>query len=303
MKKTPTSVGASVRARLLKLARDRGDVFDLVLLRYVNERLLYRLATSDHASRFILKGATLFTVWTGKPHRATRDVDLLGFGDPSESSIRTVFESVISANSLDDGVVFDPASLNASPIRENQAYGGIRVLLDARFAAAKVSLQIDVGFGDVVTPEPLLTELPALLDFPAPRLRAYPRETVVAEKVEAMVQLGIANSRMKDFYDIIVLAQRFEFDGGLLARAMKATFARRGTPLPKTPPVAFTSTFADDASKRIQWAAFLRKSGAQDQSDLPTTIAAVVAFAEAPRRAAATGERFVLRWPPGGPWA
>ncbi len=302
MKKAPKNVGASVRARLLRLARDRGDDFQLLLLRYVNERLLYRLATSEHAPRFVLKGAALFTGWTGQPHRATRDVDLLGLGDPSEAAIRDVFASVIATNAIDDGVVFDTTSLEVSQIREDQAYGGVRVVLVARVTAAKVSLQIDVGFGDVITPEALSMEFPPLLDFPAPRLRAYPRETVVAEKVEAMVQLGIANTRMKDFYDVVLLARLFEFDGEILARAMRATFGRRGTPLPTAPPVAFTSVFANDASKRAQWSAFVRKSGALDANDLPTTIAAVVAFVEAPLRGAVGGGPFALRWRPGGPW-
>lgn len=204
MTKKPTNVGASVRARLLRLARERGEDFQLVLTRYASERLLYRLTSSRHASRFVLKGAALFTLWTGRAHRATRDLDLLGFGDSTEPHVRAVFADVLAGDVCDDGVRFDEDSLEVGPIREEQEYGGVRVVVIARIASAKVRLQVDVGFGDAVTPEAAMVEFPTLLDFPAPRLRAYPRETVVAEKVEAMVQLGLANSRMKDFYDLVI---------------------------------------------------------------------------------------------------
>lgn len=173
MKKPPKDIGASVSAKLLRLARERGDDFQLVLTRYANERLLYRLALSRHGSRFVLKGAALFTVWTGSPHRATRDLDLLGFGDPTEAHMRDVFADVLAVKVVDDGVVFDPQTLEVGPIREAQAYGGVRLKTIARIASAKVPLQIDVGFGDVVTPDATVVDFPPLLDFPAPRLRAY----------------------------------------------------------------------------------------------------------------------------------
>jgi predicted nucleotidyltransferase component of viral defense system len=231
-KTPPKDIGASVRARLSRLSRERGEDFQLVLTRYANERLLFRLASSRHAQRFVLKGAALFTLWTGKPHRATRDLDLLGFGEPGVDHVRGVFAEVLALDVADDGVRFDLGSLAVGLIREEQEYGGVRVELVARITNAQVRLQVDVGFGDAITPEASVVEFPPLLDFPAPRLRAYPRETVVAEKLEAMVQLGMANSRMKDFYDVAVLARDFDFDGALLARAMRATFERRKTPLP-----------------------------------------------------------------------
>lgn len=296
-------VGASVRARLLHLARERGDDFQLLLTRYANERLLYRLARSRHQGSFILKGATLFTLWTGHPHRATRDVDLLGVGDSSEDRVRSVFAEVIELDVDHDGVVFDAGSLMVGPIREDQEYGGVRVEVLARITAARVRLQIDVGFGDAVTPSPMQVDLPVLLDFPSPRLLAYPRETVVAEKLDAIVQLGIANSRMKDFYDLHVMARAFEFDGALLVQAIRATFGRRRTALPRDLPTGLSKAFAVDPGKTTQWAAFARKSGASDAADLPTTITAVKAFAEAPLAAAAHGSAFHRRWSPGGPWA
>lgn len=302
MTNAPRSTGAVVRTRLLRLARERGEDFQLVLTRYVNERLLYRLATSTHGSRFVLKGAALFTVWTGEAHRATRDVDLLGFGDSSEANLRAVFAEVLALDVEDDGVEFQVDSLDVGPIREDQDYGGVRILFLALVTTAKVRLQVDVGFGDAITPDAVEVEFPALLDFPPPRLRAYPRETVVAEKLEAMVKLGLANSRMKDFYDLVILARTFDFDGNVLVQAITATFQRRRTPLPSGIPVALTTEFVTDALKNTQWSAFLRKSGASAVGDLAATAAAIAAFAEAPFGAAASAASFTARWSPGGPW-
>lgn len=302
MRKTPRDVGSSVRARLLRLARVRGEDFQLVLTRYANERLLYRLASSPHVSRFVLKGAALFTVWTGKPHRATRDLDLLGFGDPDEARIRSVFAELLGLVVVDDGVIFDADTLRVGPIREDQEYGGVRVEIVARVTRAQIRLQIDIGFGDAITPKAGSLEFPPLLDFPAPRLLAYPPETVVAEKLEAMVHLGLANSRMKDFYDLVILSRMFEFDGDLLTRAIRATFERRKTLLPMGLPVALTPAFADDAAKHTQWSGFARKSAARDVESLPAAVSAIVAFAEGPLAAAARADLFGKHWVPGGPW-
>lgn len=292
-------MGASVRARLLQLAKQRGEDFQLVLTRYASERLLYRLSQSEYKNQFVLKGASLFTLWKGQPHRATRDIDLLGFGDPSEDHINSVFRAVLSTESVDDGILFDLDSMTVGPIRVDLAYGGVRVTLNAYVSKAKIRIQVDVGFGDVVTPDAESMEFPTLLDFPAPRLRAYPRETVVAEKLEAMVKLGMANSRMKDFYDIVFLSESFAFDGELLAGAIAATFTRRQTPRPTRHPVALTSEFADDSSKNTQWNAFIRKTGAQPMGDLPSVIETITRFVYAPL---ITQDSFAHCWPPGGPW-
>jgi predicted nucleotidyltransferase component of viral defense system len=292
-----------VRARLLRIAHERGEDFQLLLTRYANERLLFRLASSAHSSRFVLKGAALFTVWTGKPHRATRDVDLLGFGEPGVGPIRETFAEVLKLDVADDGVQFDLDSLQVELIREEQEYGGVRVEVIARVTAAQVRLQVDVGFGDAITPEAKVVDFPALLDFPAPRLRAYPRETVVAEKLEAMVKLGMANSRMKDFYDVAVLARDFDFEGDVLVRAIAATFERRKTPLPDGLPVALTATFAEDLAKKTQWSGFVRKAGILDAGTLAETVATVVAFIEGPLTAAARGGSDGAQWRAPGPWA
>ena len=302
MTKSPKGIGASVRAKLLRLARERGDDFQLLLTRYANERLLYRLAASSHGSHFVLKGAVLFTLWTGKPHRATRDLDLLGFGDPSENHVHGIFKEVLALDVGDDGVAFDAGSLEVGLIREDQEYGGIRVTLIAQVTSARIRLQVDVGFGDAITPDPTVIDFPALLDFPAPRLRAYPRETVIAEKLEAMVQLGLANSRMKDFYDILVLSRMFDFNGDLLVRAIRATFGRRRTVLLTSLPVALSPTFASDPTKVAQWTAFAKKSGAADVGDLASTIEAVSRFSAVPLARAAASRPWGAMWPPGGPW-
>jgi predicted nucleotidyltransferase component of viral defense system len=287
---------------LLRLARDRGEDFQHLLTRHANERLLYRLGESSHVSFFVLKGAALFTLWTGQPHRATRDLDLLGSGEPNEDHIRSVLAEVITLDVEDDGVVFDADSLSVGPIREEQAYGGLRAVLSASVSNARLRLQIDVGFGDAITPEPMVVDFPTLLEFPAPRLRVYPRETVVAEKLESIVQLGLANSRMKDFFDLVILSRTFSFDGKVLVRAIRATFDRRGTDVPRTLPVALTQEFTEDRVKNSQWNAFVRKSDAPGIGDLQAVVESVIRFVQEPLRAVGSSSTFEKKWPLNGPW-
>jgi len=270
----PTNISASVKARLQNVAATRGEDFNLLLLRYGIERLLFRLSQSPHADRLLLKGAMLFVVWDEKTHRPTRDLDLLGFGSTEKADLIRVFAAVAAVPVVDDGIVFDPESVQADDIREDNAYGGVRIRLLGKLGTAEVPVQIDVGAGDVVTPAPESATFPVLLDFPAPKIRTYPVYTVVAEKFEAMVKLGIANTRMKDFYDIWFLARRFEFDGPTLRKAIDATFARRQTNLPPLPE-ALTDAFANDPTKQVQWAAFLRRNSL---SGVPARFSEVVAI-------------------------
>ena len=250
---------ASILARLLTLAKQRGDDYSLLLNRFALERLLLRISTSPHANRFLLKGALLFALWYDEPHRPTRDADLLGFGADDEANLIATFRD-IAAMEVGDGIVFDLESVKADAIREGNTYGGTRITLVARIGSTRCALQIDVGFGDAVTPEPQTIAYPTLLkDFQAPTLRAYPVYTVIAEKYQAMVMLDQANSRMKDFYDLAVIARRSELDGATLAAALAATFARRQTALPSERPLALTSQFSQDPAKRRQWQAFLNK--------------------------------------------
>lgn len=303
MSRTLKNVGASVHARLQHIARERGENASLVLLRFANERLLFRLASSSHAPRFVLKGAALFSIWAGKPHRATRDLDLLGFGESGEEHIREVFTDILSLEVVDDGVRFDIQTLTTGRIREEQEYKGVRLAFVARVMTARVPLQVDVGFGDVITPEATMLEFPPLLDFPAPWLRAYPRETVIAEKLEAMVKLGMVNTRMKDFYDIAILARDSVFDGEVLTGAIRATFKRRKTPVPKALPPALTSEFAEDPSKKSQWAGFLRKADVRDAGTLADTVMSLIVFLEKPLLAAAQVCSPPSSWTGGGPWS
>lgn len=274
MSKPPRDIGASVRARLLTLSRDKGQPFDLLLTRYAIERLLYRLSVSAHRDRFVLKGAMLMTTWFDDPHRPTRDVDLLGYGDSAPEPMLEVFRNVCAIE-VDDGVVFDAVALRVELIREELDYGGLRLRTTARLAGARIAIVIDIGFGDAVEPGVEDIVLPVLLDLPAPRLRAYARETVVAEKFHAMVALGIANSRMKDFYDVWMLSRTYAFDSHRLSRAIAATFARRGTIVPENTPDALKTTFSANPMKQAQWKAFAR-----DLAAAPLLEVVVVDLAE-----------------------
>lgn len=266
-----SDLAASILARLRNVARQRGEDPQLVLVRYVNERLLYRLSSSSSAEDFVLKGATLFLVWKGRSHRVTRDLDLLGRGPADEGRMVRIFREVCAVACDDDAVSFDPATVQAAAIREGAAYAGVRVRLRGRLGRADVPVQIDIGFGDAVTPGPVAVELPPVLDLPAARLRAYPRETVIAEKVHAMVVLGRDNSRMKDFHDVWLLLREVE-DDALLGRAIAATFARRATPLPEAVPDAWSDAFAADATKRSQWETFLERARVDQRPSLDEVV-------------------------------
>jgi predicted nucleotidyltransferase component of viral defense system len=265
------NVAASVRARLLNVAKAQGVDFNQVLVRFALERMLYRLTQSPHADRFLLKGALLFTLWYDMPHRATRDADLLGYGASDLESMAQAFRE-IAAVFVNDGIVFDPASVAVDEIRMEAGYGGVRVVMEADLARARCKTQIDVGFGDAVTPAPVESVYPVLLDdMPAPRLRAYPTYTVIAEKLHAIALLGMTNSRLKDYFDLSVLLERETLDTHLLALAIKATFERRGMAVPEAPPVGLTDEFANDASRQALWRAFLKKNELQPKP-LPATV-------------------------------
>ena len=253
-------VGASVRARLLNLARQKGQALDLLLTRYAIERLLHRLSISPHRDRFVLKGAMLMTTWFDDPHRPTRDVDFLGYGDPAPEPMLATFRDICAIDA-GDGISFDVEGLRVELIREELDYGGLRLRTTAALAGARITIVIDVGFGDAIEPGVEEVELPVLLDLPSPRLRAYARETVIAEKFQAMVVLGLANSRMKDFYDVWMLSRSYDFNEDRLSRAIEATFDRRGTEVPVDEPEALSQVFANDEAKQRQWAAFVRDLG------------------------------------------
>ncbi len=292
---------ASVRARLLDRAHALGEDYQRVLNRFAMERFLYRVGISDLRDRLVLKGANLFLAWQGSMHRATKDLDLLGSGPPEVDAVCELVMQVCRQQGADE-LVFLPDSVRGQRIREDGLYEGVRVHILADLGGAEIPLQVDVGFGDAVVPPPEETDFPTLLPMPAPHVRAYSRYVVVAEKVEAMVALGIRNSRMKDFYDIAWLAEGFRFDGPTLGQALKATFERRQTPLPSDQPFALTPDFLEDAGKRAQWLAFVRKGRLlKDLGDLDEVGKRLRTFLTPPL-GVARGERFVSTWAPGGPW-
>ena len=299
----PSNLPASVRQRLLNIAKRDGEAFDLVLTRYALERLLYRLGQSQYHGQFLLKGAMLFAVWGGEAHRPTRDVDLLGFGSSELPQVVQIFQDICQEAVEPDGLEFLPATMRAIEIREDQEYQGVRVSFEARLGNAVIPIQIDIGYCDAVTPAPEDITYPTVLDFAAPKIRAYPIYSVVAEKFQAMVWLGIANSRMKDFYDILVIMQKFPLEGQVLSTAIEATFARRQTPLPTEAPLALAKVFANDAAKQTQWKAFLRKNALPvDDLAFPEIITALHDFLMPPTLASAKGLAFNANWPAGGSW-
>ena len=291
------NLSASVLARLLTLAKQRGDDYSLLLNRFGMERLLARVSTSPYADRFLLKGALLFALWYDTPHRPTRDADLLGFGPDDEANLIGTFRN-IAVMDLGDGIMFDPESVKAQAIREDNTYGGTRITLVSRIGSARCALQIDVGFGDAVTPGPQTVAYPTLLnDFKAPTLRVYPVYTVIAEKYQAMVMLGQANSRLKDFFDLAVIAWRTELDGATLAAAITATFARRQTALPTQRPLALTKQFSGDAAKLRQWQAFLNKNRI-DAASLGDTVALLDDLLWPPTQVAVASSQATATWRP-----
>lgn len=293
----------SVKQRLLNLSREQGEPFNSALIRYGVERLLYRLTQTPHAKDFVLKGATLFAVWAGKPHRPTQDVDLLGFGAPEVDRLVNVFRDVCRAEAVPDGLEFDADSVEAAEIREGNIYDGIRVRLVATLGKARIPLQVDVGFGDAVTPAPARQAVGPMLEFPAPVLPAYPPETVVAEKLHAIVALGMANSRMKDYFDLWTICRTMRFDGPRLASAIAATFERRATAIPPHMPVGLRDDFAADAAKQTQWTAFVRKIGlTEGPPALAEIVRELAGFLGPVMEALASGASFQNDWPPAGPW-
>jgi hypothetical protein len=302
-RKPPTNVVASVHQRLLNLAQQGEGDFQTLLTRYGLERLMYRLTRLDTEQRFILKGALAFCLWEGKLHRATRDLDFLGSGDSSAAYFAEFFRAVCRLEVEEDGIRLDEQSLEVRQMREDEDYRGVRVQLVARLGTARIPLIVDFGFGDVVTPPPAEVEFPALLGFPKPRLLAYHRETVIAEKFWIMSQLGINNTRLKDYFDLWTLAQRFSFEGEALCQAIRATFARRDTAIPAATPVALTAAFSDSPLKQSQWASFLKRGRlVKEPVGLADVIPMLYDFLMPPAQALVAEQPFSQSWPAGGPW-
>jgi hypothetical protein len=299
----PKDIAASVRQRLLNKAHTDHRPFNELLQYYAMERFLFRLGASEHATKFVLKGALLFMAWRAPASRPTADIDLLGRTSNAVDAIVAMMAHVYTIEVEPDGLTFDTDRIVAERIAEGADYQGIRVKIRGNLGTARVMLQLDIGFGDVIVPRVQQVSYPTLLDMSPPRIRCYSRETTIAEKFEAMTKLGILNSRMKDFYDIWFLSRRYEFDGWVLAMAIVKTFAHRDTPIePAT--VAFSQAFAQDAIKQTQWKAFVRKAALKDApTDLAEVVARIRDFLQPVAKAAAAGESFDKRWRSPGPWS
>ena len=290
------NLSASVRQRLLNEAHSQDRPFQELLQYYCMERFLYRLSRSQYSNRFILKGALLLTAWRAPLSRPTVDIDLMGRTSNELAHIEAFAREVSSALAEPDGVEFDAASVKVARIKEDAEYEGVRVRFRAVLAGAHVPMQIDIGFGDVITPQPTTVYYPTLLDFPSPVLMAYPKETVIAEKLEAMTILGLLNSRFKDYFDLWLLSRLYAFDGATLGDAIAATFRHRKTRI-EALPVGLSEVFGSDPGRQKQWVAFLRRSRFKTApTELNGAIVAVSEFAHAPLSPAASGSGSRVAW-------
>jgi predicted nucleotidyltransferase component of viral defense system len=288
------NLAASVLARLAQRRTKTGEDFNVLLVRLALERLLYRLSVSAYREQFVLKGAMLFALWEPSLHRVTRDLDLMGFGNPTQAELGIIFRELCRIEVEPDGVDFVSTSVVTAGIRAQDEYAGIRVRLKGRVGTAVIPLQVDVGFGDALSVRPEEITFPVLLGMAAPKLRAYPRETVVAEKLEAIVELGMLNTRFKDYFDLSYLAQTFPFEGTALSTAIAATFERRGTPFPNGLPLGLMPIFSRDSAKIRGWEAFCRKTVSKAATPLlEQVVQRLSEFLEPPLVAAA--KRRVLR--------
>jgi len=298
---SPSNIAASIRARLLNKARSEKLDFNLLLTRYALERMLYRLSISNQRDQFLLKGALLFDLWFDVPHRPTHDADFLGFGSAEIPHLEALFREVCQIEG-EDGIVFQPESVKAAEIRKDANYAGVRVTLMGLLESARCPVQLDIGFGDAVVPGPEEVHYPVILgEMPEPHLRVYPRYTVVAEKLEALTSLGMLNSRMKDYFDLWILARYSDFDGSILSRAVQATFERRRTAIPKGVPIGLTDEFTHDAQKENQWRAFLRKN-ALGPMPLETVVGDLRNFLLPVLAAIAAGVSHDYPWRAGAGW-
>jgi len=298
-----TNLPASVKQRLLNISKQKEIEFNVLLTKYALERLLYRISVSRYRNRFILKGALLFSVWEAELHRTTRDADFLDLEPASLEHLASDFQKICEIETKADGLYFLPESVRAEEIRGRAAFRGIRINLTGMLGKAKVPLQIDIGYGDALVPPAKFIRFPVLLNFPAPRLRACARETLIAEKFHAAVDLGMRNSRMKDYFDIFYLSQKYDFKGKDLSRAIIATFQRQKTQIPSKPPLGLSLEFCSNPSKMTQWKNFLMQANISlADVNFDEVVAIVREFIMPAASAAANGKTFNNYRPAGGPW-
>jgi hypothetical protein len=298
--KGQTNVAASIRQRLFNQSKSEKRPFNEFLQYYAMERFLYRLSRSGYVEQFILKGAMMLRAWRSPEFRPTMDIDLLGKSSHEVAYILKQIKEILAVNVETDGLIFNPASVRSDPIDEDANYHGIRIRFQGLLDSARITLQIDIGFGDVVYPKPEMLDLPTILDSPVPRLFCYSRESAIAEKFEAMIKLGVLNSRMKDFYDIWLLSQTFNFEAKTLAEAIRLTFHQRETSFPESI-AAFSEDFV--RAKQIQWKAYRDRI---KQNQIPTSFSEIAASIEgflAPLvHALSTDDHWPESWEAPGPW-
>lgn len=303
MKKDIKNLKASIRTRLQNKAKEEGRPFSEILQYYGMERFLYRISQSEYADKFILKGALMFMVWQVPERRTTLDIDFLAKYDNKISSIEKMIKDICKSKVVPDGLVFDPKNVKGQRIKEDADYEGVRVKFIGLLERSRITMQIDIGFGDIIYPKPEMIEYPVILDLPKPKLKSYPAESIVSEKFEAMIKLGSLNSRMKDFYDIWLMMRRFDFNGLKLGEALKRTFKQRRTSLPQDKPV-FAEEIYDERSDRQQlWKAFLNKAEIKHAPEkLSETAGAIEKFLIGPIMAINKNEKFNANWKAPGPW-
>lgn len=296
------NLAASVRQRLLNQARSQERPFQELLQYYAMERFLYRLSRSEYAKKFILKGALLLTAWRAPLSRPTVDIDLMGRTSNELDNIHRIVTELCTTEAEADGIQFDAGSVSVARIKEDADYEGVRVRFHALLAGARIPMQIDVGFGDVIVPDPITIEYPTLLDFPRPLLVAYPKEAVIAEKLQALTDLGLLNSRLKDYFDMWLLSRLYDFEGSSLVEAIRATFRHRSTEI-EALPAGLTDAFALDPARQKQWVAFLRRSRFKTApAELLSIVQTVREFLQPPLSAAVSGTAFAAAWRRGNSW-
>ena len=303
MKKDIKNIEASIRARLQNKAKETNRPFSEVLQYYGMERFLYRFSRSKYADKFILKGALMFTVWQIPERRTTLDIDFLARYDNKVTDIETVMKDLCNIHVEPDGLMFDSKAVKGQKIKEDADYEGVRIKFRGFLERSRIPMQIDVGFGDIIYPKPKIIDYPIILDLPKPHLKGYPTESVVSEKFEAMVKLGLLNSRMKDFYDIWLMMRQFDFNGSELAEALKRTFEHRKTPFPQGKPLFAEEIYDEKSDRQTLWKAFLKKGDIKHVPEkLASTARDIEEFLIRPLNAINKGREFKEEWKAPGPW-
>lgn len=303
MKKNIKNIEASIRDRLKNKSKETNCSFSELLQYYGMERFLYRFSRSKYVDKFILKGALMFTVWQVTGRRTTLDIDFSARYDNQITAIKEVINDVCNVGVVPDGLVFDPSTIKGQRIKENVDYEGIRVKFRGFLGRTRITMQIDVGFGDVIYPKPTAIDYPVILDLPKPRLKGYPAESVISEKFEAMVKLGLLNSRMKDFYDILLMMHQYDFNGTELVEALKRTFEHRKTPLPEHKPLFTEEIYNEKSDRQALWKAFLQKGDIKNAPEkLCITAREIEKFLINPLNAIHRGQEFSKHWEASGLW-